>query len=218
LRPWPDAYTDNETAKIRIQSTHDFSERGLDAYITCAEKIEALILLEGDRIPQRIWEPAAGNGAIVLPLQATGRNVLASDIHDYGLSGCRIVDYLSPPTMPAAWVYGIVTNPPYRLAQRFAARALSEVPYVALLRRTNFIMDAERRGHWLDRNEPTRVYYLLPRLPMMHREGWRGNKSSSNTPFAWVVWQKGGPREFPQRVYWRELLGIKKPKRLRKAA
>jgi hypothetical protein len=77
---------------MRVQSTHDFSERGLDAYFTCPEAIEALILLEGDRIPQRIWEPAGGNGAIVLPLQATGRTVLASDIHDYGLSGCRIVD------------------------------------------------------------------------------------------------------------------------------
>jgi hypothetical protein len=131
---------------MRIQSSHGFDERGLDAYFTCPEAIEALILLEADRIPQRIWEPAAGDGAIVLPLRASGRTVLASDIHDYGLPGCRIVDYLSAPKMPAAWVYGVVTNPPYSLAQEFAERALSEVPYVALLVRTNFLMDAEGRG------------------------------------------------------------------------
>ena len=65
---------------MRIQSTHTSDERGLDAYFTCPEAIETLILLEGDRIPQRIWEPAAGDGAIVLPLRATGRTVLASDI------------------------------------------------------------------------------------------------------------------------------------------
>jgi hypothetical protein len=120
--------------------------------------------------------------------------------------------------MPAAWVGGVVTNPPYRYAQGFAARALAEVPYVAFLVRTNFIMDAERRGRWLDRNEPTRVYYLLPRLPAMHREGWQGNRVSSNTPFAWVVWQEGAPRSFPQRVYWKELPGIKKSSHSRKAA
>jgi hypothetical protein len=31
---------------MRIQSTHDFNERGLDAYFTCPEAIESLILLE----------------------------------------------------------------------------------------------------------------------------------------------------------------------------
>jgi hypothetical protein len=63
---------------MRIQSTRDFSERGLDAYFTCPEAIESLILLEGDRLPQRIWEPAAGDGAIVKPLRARGRIVHAS--------------------------------------------------------------------------------------------------------------------------------------------
>ena|SRR6516225_3658050 len=105
-------------------------------------------------------------------------------------------DYLSASKMPAAWVEGVVTNPPYRYAQRFAERAF----YVALLLRTNFLMDAEDRGCWLDRNEPTRADYLLLRLPMMHREGWTGKRSSSNTPFSWAVWQEGAPRKFPQRL------------------
>jgi hypothetical protein len=48
-------------------------------------------------------------------------------------------DYLSASKMPAAWVEGVVTNPPYWYAQRFAERAL----YVALLLRTDFLMDAE---------------------------------------------------------------------------
>jgi hypothetical protein len=148
----------------------------------------------------------------VRPLQASGRFVMASDIHDYGLADCAIMDYLAADPMPATWIGGIVTNPPYKRAQAFAMKAMAEVPYVALLLRTNFLMDAERRGRWLDRTEPTRVYYLLPRLPMMHRQGWTGNRSTSNTPFAWVVWQKGATREFPRRVYWKELLGIKQRK------
>jgi hypothetical protein len=94
------------------------------------------------------------------------------------------MDYLSAPTPPAGWADGIITNPPYGLAQEFAAKAIREIPYVALLVRTNFLMDGEERGHWLDRNPPTRTYYLLPRLPMMHRHGWDGPRSTSNTPHA----------------------------------
>jgi hypothetical protein len=109
-------------------------------------------------------------------------------------------DYLSASKKPAAWFGGVVANPPYRYAQRFAERAFAEVPYVALPLRRNFLMDAEGRVCWLDRNEPTRVDYLLLRLPMKHREGWTGKRSSSNTPFSWVVWQEGAPREFPQRL------------------
>jgi hypothetical protein len=114
---------------VRIQSTHKQTDRGLDAYWTCPEAIETLILLEGGRIPLRIWEPAAGNGAIVLPLRSTGRIVMASDIHDYGLPGCHIMDYLSAPSPPAGWTDGIVTNPPYGLAQEFAAKAIGEIPF-----------------------------------------------------------------------------------------
>jgi hypothetical protein len=191
---------------MRIQSTHDFGERGLDAYFTCPEAIEALILLEGDRLPQRIWEPAAGNGAIVKPLRSTGRIVHASDIADYGLPGCHIMDYLSTPTPPKGWADGIVTNPPYGRAQEFAAKALAEVPYVALLVRTNFLMDGEERGRWLDRNPPTGTYYLLPRLPMMHRHGWEGVRSTSNTPHCWVIWEAGETPTLPQRAYWKDLL------------
>jgi hypothetical protein len=50
------------------------------------------------------------------------------------------------------------------------------VPYAALLVRTNFLMDGEGRGRWLDRHPPTREYYLLPRLPMMHHDGWSGKR------------------------------------------
>jgi hypothetical protein len=126
-------------------------------------------------------------------------------------------DYLSASKMPGAWVGGVVTNPPYWYAKRFAERALAEVPYVALPLRTNFLMDAEGRGCWLDRNEPTRVDYLLQRLPMMHREGWAGKRSSSNTPFSWVVWQ-GARRANFRSVYWKELPCIKKPSWSRRQA
>jgi len=105
---------------MRIQSSHDFGARGLDAYWTCLEAILSLIALEDGRIPRRVWEIAAGAGAIVHPLREAGHIVTASDIFDYGLPGCLIRDYLTA-IMPFG-VEGIITNPPFRLAEKFSGR------------------------------------------------------------------------------------------------
>jgi hypothetical protein len=161
---------------MRIQSSHASANRGLDAYWTCAEAIESLLVLEGDRMPRRLWDPACGMGHIVFPLQTSGRVVIASDIYDYGaVPSVGVFDYLTTPMLSE--VEGVVTNPPYRQAQRFAEKALQEVDYVALLLRTNFLMDSARRGKWLDRCEPTRVWLSAQRLPFMHRYGWNGPRS-----------------------------------------
>ena len=39
-------------------------------------------------MPRCIWEPAAGDGALVRPLEEAGFTVIASDIADDGLTGC----------------------------------------------------------------------------------------------------------------------------------
>jgi hypothetical protein len=70
---------------------------------------------------------ANGDGAIVRPLRAAHFDVAASDLVDYGGAGIMAgVDYLAAP-LPAG-VTGIVTNPPYKLAERFARQVLDEVP------------------------------------------------------------------------------------------
>src|SRR4051794_21433307 len=188
---------------MRIQGSADHDTRGLDAYFTPVEAVQALLLLEGDRLPQYIWEPAAGNGGIVKPLQASGRSVQGSDIYDYG-AGYAIADFLTTAAAPS--IEGIVTNPPFMLAEAFAAKAIREVPYVALLLRTNWLIEGTKRGRWLDRNEPTCVWMSAQRLPMMHRYGWDGKRSTSNTPYCWAIWQRGAQREFSRRFYWRELI------------
>src|SRR5262249_9136830 len=162
---------------------------GLDPYFTCAEAIASLIALEGPHLPKRLWEPAAGDGAIVNPLRETGRLVIASDIHDYGLEGCAIRDYLTADPPPG--IEGLVTNPPYRPAEEFARKALSEVPYVAFLVRSNFNIDGVKRMPFRASHPPTRIWWSARRLPMMHRYGWKGNRSTSNTPHCWLVWERG---------------------------
>jgi hypothetical protein len=200
---------------MRIQSSHDFGARGFDAYWTCNEAIRSLIALEDGRIPRQIWEPAAGTGAIVTPLCEEGYAVTASDIFDYGLPGCLIADYLTAAVPPD--VEGVITNPPFRLAEAFLRKALFEVNYVALLVRTNFVMEGVRRKTLLTFHPPTRLWLSARRLPMMHRHNWNGRRSSSNTPHAWAVWQRRARREFPRLFDWKEVLQGDNPHQWRAA-
>jgi len=171
---------------MRIQSSHSFQDRARDAYFSPPEAAFSLLDIEAPYLPKRIWEPAAGDGALVLPLQSAGYDVVASDIADYGLAGCTVgLDYLT--ASPRVDVEGIVTNPPYRLAVEFAEKALKEVPYLALLLRTNFL-ESTARMPFFKKNRPARIWISSRRLPMMHRYGWQGAKAPNNTCFAWFVW------------------------------
>jgi hypothetical protein len=72
---------------------------------------------------------------------------------------------------------------------RFAEKALREVPYVALLLRTNFL-ESTARLPFFRRHPPARIWISSRRLPMMHRHGWQGPRAPSNTCFAWFVWDR----------------------------
>ena len=173
---------------MRIQSSHDHAARGLDAYFSPQEAVLSLLGIERNHLPKCIWEPAAGDGAIVQPFKAAGFQVVASDIADYGLAECKAgVDYLK--ARPLSGVEGIVTNPPYKLAVKFAEKALQEVPYLALLLRTNFLESTARLA-FFRQHQPARIWISSRRLPMMHRHGWNGPRAPSNTCFAWFIWDE----------------------------
>jgi|SRR5262249_47553293 len=99
---------------------HPFAERGLDLYETPAVAVNALLRVES--IPRRVWEPAAGRGAITRVLRNVGHEVIASDVHDYG--GLDFVrDFLAQDCAPPGSEC-ILTNPPFRLVEKFVAHAL----------------------------------------------------------------------------------------------
>jgi hypothetical protein len=174
---------------MRIQSSHSLQDRALDAYFSPPEAAFSLLDIESSFLPDCIWEPAAGDGALVTPFRTVGqKRVIASDIADYGLADCAVgVDYLKAPARGD--VGGIVTNPPYRLAIQFAEKALQEVPYLALLLRTNFL-ESTARMSFFKVHKPARIWISSRRLPMMHRHGWQGPRAPSNTCFAWFVWDE----------------------------
>jgi hypothetical protein len=165
---------------------HSFAERGLDLYSTPSVAVEAL--LRAEQIPHRVWEPAAGRGTIVKVLRDHGHAVVASDIYDYGFPLHFVGDFLTQTKAPAD-VEAIVTNPPFRIAEQFVARALELSPLVILLLRLAFL-ESERRCSILENHGLARVHIFRKRLPMLHRDGWQGPKAASRMAFCWMVWDR----------------------------
>lgn len=179
---------------------HALADRKDDLYETPDVAVEALLRVE--KLPSLIWEPACGPGRIVKVLRAAGHEVIAGDLVDYGcplsFSG---IDFLMETRAPMK-VECIVTNPPYKMAGEFVAKALDLCPRVVMLLRLAFL-ESERRRAILDGGHLARVHVFRKRLPMMHRDGWQGPRSSSSIPFAWFVWDREhrGPTEL-HRLSW----------------
>lgn len=181
---------------------HVLADRKDDLYETPPEAVKALLRVE--QLPKSIWEPAAGRGAIVDVLRASGHTVLASDLVDYGIE-LQLVswDFLFELQAPLGHTC-IVTNPPFKLAEEFVEHALKLCPKVIMLLRLAFL-ESERRSDILDNGWLARVYVFRKRLPMMHRDGWEGRKANSGMAFAWFVWDKThrGPTTI-QRISWED--------------
>src|SRR6516164_7535753 len=110
---------------------HPLAERGHDLYETPDVAVEAL--LRHERLPHRIWEPAAGKGNIVEVLRQRGHEVIATDLNNRGCYDSRFgVDFLLMGG-PRIECDCILTNPPYVLAQQFVEVALVRAPLVVML-------------------------------------------------------------------------------------
>lgn len=200
-------------------------ERGDDLYETPIEAVRALLALES--FVSHVWEPSVGRGAILRPLEAAGYDVRISDAVDRGISTRdgevqEVGDFLlmrADEDFAAGQRSGpdIITNPPYGIANAYIAHALREFRpgKMAMLLNLNFLagFDDPDRCFCMDENPPSRIYVFTRRLPMMHRDGWEGNKASSQMNTAWFVWERelGGTRYdhkgYPEiiRIDWQAL-------------
>ena len=196
-------------ATASANTKHKLSERGDDLYQTPPEAVEALLKVE--QLPETIWEPACGPGSIVRVLRSHGHVVYATDLIDYNSPDQDMArwDFLMETQLPIG-VQAIVTNPQFKLAAQFAAHALKLAPKVIMLLRLNFLeagnentRNGRARLDCLDGGRLARGYLFRSRLPMMHREGWEGKKSTSFIPFAWFVWEDVKGPTILNRIDWK---------------
>lgn len=177
---------------------HALADRKDDLYETAPEAVHAL--LKWEKFGGSVWEPACGRGAISDVLKAHGYDVWSTDLvrHGYGISN---IDFLMERSVPDH-VGAIITNPPFKLADEFAEHAVRLVPKVAMLLRLAFL-ESKGRTVLLENSHLARVHVFRERLPMMHRDGWEGPKTTSTTAYAWFVWDQShlGP-PILNRISW----------------
>ena len=122
-------------------------------------------------------------------LRDRGHAVIASDLVDHGFPLDFIGDFLLQTKAPVG-CEAIVTNAPFKIIGKFTQHALDLVPRVYLLCRLAFL-ETVRRTDILEHRGLARIRVFRKRLPMMHRDGWTGKRSSSAIAFAWFVWVRG---------------------------
>lgn len=168
-------------------------DRGLerekdDFYPTPPEPTRAFLHAELERLQDfpAIWEPAAGDGAMVREMRAVGLKVYGSDLVDRGAGFDRADFYDVAP----GWYRAIVTNPPFNECNsrdgqgRWIWHALDElgVEYMALLMNWSW-PGAGGHGDLWERHPPARVYLMR----------WKIDFTGQGAPpmlNAWFVWDK----------------------------
>lgn len=136
------------------------------------------------------WEPACNRGHMSMPLLEYFGAVWASDIHDYGTPGSFQHDFLFP-VMPLSedpdW---IISNPPFRLAEQFIAKAREiATEGIAMIVRTSFLEGIGRYENLFSKNPPSIVAQFSERVPMV--KGRLTATGSTATSYCWLVWIHG---------------------------
>ena len=153
---------------------HALSERGDDLYETPAVAVKAL--LRHERLPHRLWEPACGPGNIVNVLRAAGHEVIGSDLVDYGdPTHFYRRDFLLERKAPDG-CEGIVTNPPFKLAEEFVAHAL-DLSSAGDVVAPRLSWRASAAPRILEGRGLARIHVFRNRFPMMHRARMGGTES-----------------------------------------
>lgn len=131
-------------------------------------------------------EPAANRGHMVRPLREYFASVEGSDVHDYG-AGFRVQDYLFGPNPdPVDWT---ITNPPFKLAEKFIARALDTSRRgAAVIVRSAFLESIGRWSSLFSVTPPSMVLQFAERV-VMHK-GRLAPEGSTATAYCWLVWDR----------------------------
>jgi hypothetical protein len=139
----------------------------------------------GESCFESCWEPACGVGHMAKTLEEYFGTLYASDIHPYGYGSTR--DFLDKAThQEVDW---IITNPPFKQAEEFAAKALSIAKKgVAIFARSVFAESVRRHERLFSKFPPTKVAQFAERVPIV--KGRLDAKASTATGYAWFVWEK----------------------------
>lgn len=168
---------------VSIQTDKENREKD-DFYPTPPEA--TLKLLSVEKFEGAIWEPASGDGAISRILENNGYQVFSTDLVDRN-HGLARVDFLMETKSQAP---NIITNPPYKLADQFAEKAIHlATGKVAFLCRLAWL-EGKKRKKLFESTPLAHVWVFSSRLKMQRGRQANATDASGAIAFAWFVWDK----------------------------
>lgn len=186
-------WTGNKTSIFTTlgASSHAFEERQVHDYYA-TDPIAMELLLAEETFHPVIWEPACGEGHLSKVLESHGYKVTSTDLYYRGFGREQELDFLK--TYPQNFPGDIITNPPYKYAQKFIEHALDIVGggrKVAMFLKVQFLEGKARKKLFL-RQPPRTVYVFSSRVNCAKNGDFdEANKKSPAVAYAWFVWEKG---------------------------
>lgn len=157
-----------------------------DFYPTPPDVTDALLLLLELPKTTVIWEPACGEMDMVSALQSAGHTVIATDLK-YGQ------DFLTEALPECDW---IITNPPFRVSDKFIERCVEHGKPFALLLKSQY-WHARKRYDLFFNHAPAYVCPLTWRPDFLFKK--HEKRSAPLMDVMWCVWIPGseGTRYVP---------------------
>jgi hypothetical protein len=157
-----------------------------DFYATHPSAAEMLLKIE--KLNHKIWECSCGQGHLSKVFEAAGHKVLSTDLVDrgYGESG---IDFLRCTDL---WNGDIVTNPPYKFAQKFIEHGFSLLTSgnkLVFFLKVQFL-EGKARKKLFEKYPPKTIHVSSSRI-LCGRNANFENTGSSAVAYAWFVWEKG---------------------------
>lgn len=175
----------------RKKNSHIFDRDPNDFYIEemwCNTR-----LFEDHYFVGPVFDPACGSGRIVQAARAAGYDANGSDIVDRCNGEFSVCDFLSDDWKNSNGARSLVSNPPFKIADKFIKKALTlDFLMIAMLLPAKWHMSA-RRSRWLKTTPLMLGATCVPRPSMPPGDMiLAGTKpGSGKNDFSWYIWRKG---------------------------
>ena len=184
----------NSIMKMLGSSNHSKEDREkLDFYATDPDSFDLFydrFLADKETISDHVWECACGDGSLSKALAARGHNVFSTDLVQRKDQASWLLDYTKNTLM---FCGDILTNPPYKHAQKFIETSLQSVrdgSKVIMFLRLQFL-EGQKRSKLFKKYPPKYIYVHTSRQNTLKNNDPIYRTRSSAVCFAWFVWVKG---------------------------
>lgn len=161
-----------------------------DFYATHPDATRAFLnQLDKDNIllADTIWEPACGEGHISEVLKDYGKRVFSTDLVYRGY-GHGPADFLE---FEGHWDNDIITNPPFKIADKFVRKAMDILEpgnKLCLFLKIQFLESKERKRLFED--YPPKYVYVYSERQHTAMNGEFDKYKAKTQCYCWVIWEK----------------------------